>query len=354
MASEIQSQNTNYDLTNSINNNKRILTLITQNSNDKKNINSNEDKENIKSFNNRKLKLLEDEHSLVNTNNISIDNNDKNLDKRNDSDSTLVKSISSLEQNKILNIPTTITNNKTTYNSNHNSNNKNNIIFENDNSYVNKNKDLNKESILIKKNSSSSFKTACSDSSISSLNSFKTTKTNSSHNLEITQNEIITSTKAQKYLKTSTSAKANINTESGKSIKIYHIKKDKGYDINGSSSSISKRYKSRNSSKELASTSQYIPNHLMLSDNNSRTSFKKEEIAQKLSLSSLSITKAHSLKKQSKAIENIIGTPIKKDHVHYILMLDMLNGIRYSVGFIYIYIYNRIMYYIIYIIYSYI
>lgn len=101
MASEIQSQNTNYDLTNSINNNKRILTLITQNSNDKKNINSNEDKENIKSFNNRKLKLLEDEHSLVNTNNISIDNNDKNLDKRNDSDSTLVKSISSLEQNKI-------------------------------------------------------------------------------------------------------------------------------------------------------------------------------------------------------------------------------------------------------------
>jgi 1-phosphatidylinositol-4-phosphate 5-kinase len=277
------------------------------------------------------LKLLEDEHSLVNTNNISIDNNDKNLDKRNDSDSTLVKSISSLEQNKILNIPTTITNNKTTYNSNHNSNNKNNIIFENDNSYVNKNKDLNKESILIKKNSSSSFKTACSDSSNSSLNSFKTTKTNSSHNLEITQNEIITSTKAQKYLKTSTSAKANINTESGKSIKIYHIKKDKGYDINGSSSSISKRYKSRNSSKELASTSQYIPNHLMLSDNNSRTSFKKEEIAQKLSLSSLSITKAHSLKKQSKAIENIIGTPIKKDHVHYILMLDMLNGIRYSV-----------------------
>ncbi|ORX87404.1 SAICAR synthase-like protein [Anaeromyces robustus] len=43
------------------------------------------------------------------------------------------------------------------------------------------------------------------------------------------------------------------------------------------------------------------------------------------------MTKAHSLKKQSKAIENIIGTPIKKDHVHYILMLDMLNGIRYSV-----------------------
>jgi len=199
----------------------------------------------------------------------------------------------------------------------------------------------------MKHGSTSSFKTAFSysdddsDDSDDSVNTFQTGKTSSSQ-----------PTLEKKISNHSFKAPTSILTlppvikssptgmEPTKSIKINHIKKDK--DINNSAVSISKRHKPRNTSKDYTSN-QLIPNHLMNNENNSKTSFKKDE-NQKLSISSLSITKSHSLRKQSKAIENIIGTPIKKDHVHYILMLDMLNGIRYSVSHPELKIFIKIIY----------
>ena len=84
-----------------------------------------------------------------------------------------------------------------------------------------------------------------------------------------------------------------------------------------------------------------IPNHLMLTDQNTETpgrngSIKKSDSVKrnnslKHSVTSISIRKSHSIRRQSKALEGIIGTPIREDHVHYILMLNMLNGIRFSV-----------------------
>ncbi|ORX54791.1 SAICAR synthase-like protein [Piromyces finnis] len=184
----------------------------------------------------------------------------------------------------------------------------------------------------LNRNSISSFKTAfshSSDTSFNSVNTFQTGKTSTSQPTE-GKKKSITSLKSSTSILTL--APKNINAltskESTKLKKKKHAKKEN--DININSISFNKIYKSRNSSKDFTSYNQQIPNHLMNNENNNKTNFKKDE-GQKLSISSLSITKGHSLKKQSKAIENIIGTPIKKDHVHYILMLDMLNGIRYSV-----------------------
>jgi len=80
-----------------------------------------------------------------------------------------------------------------------------------------------------------------------------------------------------------------------------------------------------------------IPNHLILSDQSqqNQTPHHSESIKRnsslKHSITSISIKKSHSRKRQSKALEVLIGTPIREDHVHYILMLNMLNGIRFSV-----------------------
>jgi len=324
MTSKVQSQNILYEITNS-NSNKKTLNSnnsngIFSNSNSIKNINNNEDKENIKSFNNKELSLAEDEYVKKST------ETTKTLNKRNNSDSTLKfpSSIENFKENIINNV-----------------NNRN----SNENIAINKDKKSSlKQNKLLKHSSSSSFQTAYSSSSDSIENVCKTTKSvyseilekslnidkslnvDNSKNIENSQNEIANFIKATNPIK----AKDSTKSDSSKSVKIYHIKKEKGCDINNSSSSLGKKMKTRNNSKDF-SNSHHFPNHLMLSDNNSKTSFKKEEITQKLSISSLSITKAHSLKRQTKAIENIIGTPIKKDHVHYILMLDMLNGIRYSV-----------------------
>lgn len=37
-------------------------------------------------------------------------------------------------------------------------------------------------------------------------------------------------------------------------------------------------------------------------------------------------------KKKSENVEVLVGTPIREDHVNYMLMYDMLTGIRISVG----------------------
>eukprot|EP00833_Pecoramyces_ruminatium_P006239 jgi/Orpsp1_1/1180271/evm.model.c7180000072739.1 len=321
MTSKIQSQNILNDISNSTSN-KKYIGNSSLNINSIKNINNNEDKENIKSFNNKEFFTYEDEYIKNPT------KTNKNLSKRSSSDSTLVKN-NSPEQARNLKFHSSIENNKT--------NNKDKIT-------TNKNKKDNiKQNNLLKHNSTSSFKTAYSSSSDSTENTFRTTKTSSSqifensiildkslnidNSLNLNNSKIIDN--SQNEINDTLKVPNLTNKNSGKSVKIYHVTKEKGYDINASTSSLGKKLKSKNSSKEFATSSQYIPNHLMLSENNSKTSFKKEEITQKLS--NISITKSHSLKKQSKAIENIIGTPIKKDHVHYILMLDMLNGIRYSV-----------------------
>ena len=83
-----------------------------------------------------------------------------------------------------------------------------------------------------------------------------------------------------------------------------------------------------------------IPNHLILSDqsqqNQSQIQHHSDSIKRnsslKHSITSISIKKSHSRRRQSKALEVLIGTPIREDHVHYILMLNMLNGIRFSVS----------------------
>jgi len=77
-----------------------------------------------------------------------------------------------------------------------------------------------------------------------------------------------------------------------------------------------------------------LPNHLILSDSTTnQTPYRSNSVKRTSSLkhSVTSIRKSHSRKRQSKALEVLIGTPIREDHVHYILMLNMLNGIRFSV-----------------------
>ncbi|ORX47297.1 hypothetical protein BCR36DRAFT_584805 [Piromyces finnis] len=85
-----------------------------------------------------------------------------------------------------------------------------------------------------------------------------------------------------------------------------------------------------------------LPNHLILAETavqqpqNQNDNIKKSDSVKrnnsiKHSVTSISIRKNHSIKRQSKALEVLIGTPIREDHVHYILMLNMLNGIRFSV-----------------------
>jgi len=80
-----------------------------------------------------------------------------------------------------------------------------------------------------------------------------------------------------------------------------------------------------------------VPNHLILSDQSQQNQTPhhsdsiKRNSSLKHSITSISIKKSHSRKRQSKALEVLIGTPIREDHVHYILMLNMLNGIRFSV-----------------------
>jgi len=82
-----------------------------------------------------------------------------------------------------------------------------------------------------------------------------------------------------------------------------------------------------------------LPNHLIIADQvpeSSGSNIKKSDSIKrtnslKHSITNMSIKKSHSIKRQSKALEVLIGTPIREDHVHYILMLNMLNGIRFSV-----------------------
>jgi len=79
-----------------------------------------------------------------------------------------------------------------------------------------------------------------------------------------------------------------------------------------------------------------LPNHLILDQTSTQTNqtpYRSNSIKRTSSLkhSVTSIRKSHSRKRQSKALEVLIGTPIREDHVHYILMLNMLNGIRFSV-----------------------
>jgi len=84
-----------------------------------------------------------------------------------------------------------------------------------------------------------------------------------------------------------------------------------------------------------------LPNHLIMADqsqqntNQNQTAHRSDSVKRsnslKRSVTSISIRKSHSKRRQSKALEVLIGTPIREDHVHYILMLNMLNGIRFSV-----------------------
>jgi len=353
MASEVASQTLNQNISDLTNNNSFLpdKNLPLQNVNTIKN---NEEKETIKTLNNEKLNIHEEKPIELNSkfNNSyeksqNTSNRRKSLDSRNDSESTLVKSSSNLDTSigtikfSDLKQRKSIYYNAKDNNDEINENFKEQYIEENndyeDNNSIDRNKTITQEDVLrgihLKHNSTSSFKTAFSYSSVSSVSSFQTGKTNTSQTIPEPSKPNNNSIKISNTHKptSSYSSKTNISyDESAKPVKFYKTIKEKNLDPNTSSTSFNKRFKSRNTSRDLT-TVQHLPNHLMLSENNSRTSFKKEDVGQKLSISSLSITKAHSLKKQSKAIENIIGTPIKKDHVHYILMLDMLNGIRYSV-----------------------
>jgi len=335
-----------------------------------KNINNNENKENVKIFNDEKLtdNFEKDNSAYDNTkmNNItssSIQNikteKRKSFEVSYDSESTLVKSSDNLYQFNTIK-PFSNEEEKETFNNNNKDNTNYNDIkeiveekekvkiednsYSNDSDIIDRKKTITQEDVLKEKpykhNSTSSFKTAFSYSTESSVNTFQTGKTSVSE--QAFENKISDSSLKDTQVSTNSIVPKIIlttktdTTNSTKTIKIYHPQKEQGNELNVSNStaSISKRYKSRNISKDFVNVNHLLPNHLMLNENNSKASFKKDDV-QKLSISSLSIKKSHSLKKQSKAIENIIGTPIKKDHVHYILMLDMLNGIRYSVCIFY-------------------
>jgi len=81
-----------------------------------------------------------------------------------------------------------------------------------------------------------------------------------------------------------------------------------------------------------------LPNHLLpistqnIKKNGSTVNSPVSPNNTQSSLSSNIISRRSTFKKRHSDINVLVGTPIKEDHVHYVLMYDMLTGIRVAVS----------------------
>ncbi|KAG4095197.1 SAICAR synthase-like protein [Neocallimastix lanati (nom. inval.)] len=85
-----------------------------------------------------------------------------------------------------------------------------------------------------------------------------------------------------------------------------------------------------------------LPNHLILNDSQNKSNNSKKNNSNiaspssgnntQTSISSNILSRRSTFKKRHSDINVLVGTPIKEDHVHYVLMYDMLTGIRVAVS----------------------